>query len=301
VAFCIQDLLALRAVGMPTALARGLERFTPQSLQEFRTALGLAGPIGQGSAGHASAASPDSPIQPGLELDAAQILVPGDPGAASQASHSAATDSPRLILVGWTPSRLSDRRPATLDQVVRNLANTANCLGIALEDVFLWRPEMADIQQIAKCLEIGDGSDVIEAILRNLDQSAKALAKSDDEPESSGSLSEIRLRLREVLLRPGSSPDRRRQQLRKYQRAVEEAYVNPVLELAAAESDPDKRSRLAAMAEANRLLHPSVMLYSARLEKEISLRGLHGDWKALDSCALMKIFDALYKLTKGKK
>jgi hypothetical protein len=43
-AFSMQDLLALHAVGLPVALATGLESFTPKSFEEFRSALGGSTP-----------------------------------------------------------------------------------------------------------------------------------------------------------------------------------------------------------------------------------------------------------------
>ncbi len=70
--FSFQDLLALRAVGMPTALALGLEQFTPDSLQQFRSIFGVTGPnhIAATSDGLEMSSSPSSPSM--YESDAAE-------------------------------------------------------------------------------------------------------------------------------------------------------------------------------------------------------------------------------------
>ena len=81
----------------------------------------------------------------------------------------------------------------------------------------------------------------------------------------------------EALLRPGGRGHERRRRLREYQQAVDTTFVKPLLERAAQEMDPHKRSRLGGLAAVNRLLHPAVELYAARLEREITKAGLHSD------------------------
>jgi hypothetical protein len=165
----------------------------------------------------------------------------------------------------------------------------------------LWRPTAEEIRQINFCLTKGGRQDVTKAILGSLDHSAKLLTPPQSEQKSSGDLLEVRVRLREALLRPGSSPDCRRRRLQEYQQAVDNTFVEPLLERAMQASDPNERSRLGGLAEVNRLLHPSVELYSAKLEREIFRSGLRGDGEVLKTQELMKMFDVLCNLTKGKK
>ena len=73
------------------------------------------------------------------------------------------------------------------------------------------------------------------------------------------------------------------------------------LERATVESDLNERSRLAGLAEVNRILHPTVALHLARLEKEIVRSGLRGDTKVFEIGGLMKAFDALHKLSQESK
>ena len=74
--------------------------------------------------------------------------------------------------------------------------------------------------------------------------------------------------------------------------------MEPVLERAARESDPDERSRLAGLAAINRVLHPNVELYVAKLEREIARSGLRGNEAVPKTHELTKVFDVLYKYTK---
>ena len=77
--------------------------------------------------------------------------------------------------------------------------------------------------------------------------------------------------------------------------------MEPLLERAAGELDPDERSRLAALAEVNRLLHPHVELSLAKFAKDLTKKGLRGDEELRDLRSLIKIFDVLYRLTKEAK
>jgi hypothetical protein len=299
--FTMRDLLSLRAVGLPAAPAAGLEQLTPQTLGEFRKLAGLAesshpAPLGQAPAGSSSSPCPTQEEEP------AEMPVPqsSDPATAA-AGVDHAMVPPRLILVGWTPSTLSSERKVLLDRVVQNLINTGHGLGVGLDQVFVWRPAAAEIRRIKYCLTQGKRKDVVKTILVSLDQSAKPLADSPHAPKSGRTLSETRVRFQEALLRPGSNPAYRRRRLQAFQQAVDRALVEPLLERAADESDPDERSRLAALAALNRLLHPHVELALAKFAKEMTKNGLRGDAAVLDVRDLVKLFDRVYRLTKEKK
>ena len=299
ITFSMSDMMSLRAVGMPTALASGLAQFTPNSLEEFHKCVGFSIP---GLAAFVGPGTPP-PSAPSTHLaqeeDAYEMLLQSVnenfPG--TEKSHPSTTDSRGLILTGWTPSQLSNRRPQGLDQVIDNIVSAGSCLGVALEDVLLWQPTTREIHALARCQKVGSKADVVQAILSNIDQSANPLAPSKNRQESSIDILKTGARLRKSLLSPESSPAQRRRALRDFQRAVDDLFVNPYLDRAAADPQLMTRSRLAGLAQVNRLLHPSVMLHLARLEKEISRNGLRGDGKALDIRGLLKLFDVLGTLS----
>ena len=303
VTFSMQDLISLRAVGMPAALASGLEQITRKSLAEFRSIFEPAGQSHLPHANHAPAAQPPSPAALAQQegSDETQASGSSDPSKAMTQWQHAPIDQLQLILVGWMPSQLSRHRPGDLDRVIRSIENTGNCLGVDLNETFLWRPTAAEIRRINLCLIKGNRKDVAKAILDSLDQSAKPLTPSRSDKGSSGDFLESRARFREALLRPGSSQDYLQRRLREYQEAVDSTFVKPVFDRAIGESDPDERCRLGGLAAVNRLLHPSVELYSAKLEREITRSGLRGNGEALKIGELMKMFDVLYRLTKEDK
>jgi len=203
----------------------------------------------------------------------------------------------RLILVAWTPSRLSRDRPSALDSVISNMVNTASCHGMPLDHVDVWQPSMAEIRSIASCLEIGNRKTVVEAVLNSIHQSAKPLVPSKELQHSGGRLLETGMRLKEVLLRD-SRLNQRRKKWREHQQAVDDELVQPLFELASTLPDVERRGLVMAIARVHQVLHPNVTVHLARLEHEVTQRGLRSDGTALDIKALMKGFDTLYKLTK---
>lgn len=214
-----------------------------------------------------------------------------------QSSSNSTSIALRLILVAWTPSRLTRDRPSALDSVISNMVNTANCHGIPLDRVHMWQPSMAEIRSIARCLEIGNRKTVIEALLNSLDQSAKPLVPSKELQNSGGRLLETGMRLKEVLLRD-SGLNQRRKKWREHQQAIDVELVQPLFEFASTLSDVERRGLVMAIARVHQVLHPNVTVHLARLEHEVTQRGLRIDWTALDIKSLMKGFDTLHKLTK---
>jgi len=301
IAFSLPDMVSLRAVGVPAALAMGLDEITCKSLQELRSALGPPG------AGHAAPAG-HSDIQPPSAAAAEAGGIQETHAAGSSSSSPAAANSgpgmidpPQLIFVGWSPARLSSERPASLDRVLREIQGIAGCLGIDLAEVSVWRPTVAEIQQITFALSKGVQHDVVQAILKSIDQSAQPVIPSARDQGTPGDFLQARARLHEALARPRSGPNYRRRRLQAYQKAVDKNFVEPLLLRAAEESNPQEGSRLAVLAEINRLLYPSLALYAARLEREIIRTGPSGKEDSLQNKDVMKLFELVYRFTKERR
>jgi len=272
-------------VGIPAALANGLEQFTRESLKAFCSSLALESPDGipiHGSSGH--------------------VALPVTATAADKPSaNKLSPPRPQLFLVDWSPSQLALRHPEGVVGVVGSLLDVGKCLGVNLDDMFVWRPTVADVRRIACCLQMGSQKHVRNAILISLRGSSQLLGLTHGETDDCLSLLEARIRLREALLRPGGRSSERRRRLRQHQEAVESALVNPLLEEAASEFDPKRRSRLAALAGINRILYPAVELYLAGKEKEVAKRGLRAGGQDPAIQDLVKMFDAVSKLCKESK
>ena len=298
-AFSIEDVMAFRSVGIPAALANGLEQFTRESLKEFCSSLVLEsssdGSV-HGSSGHvALSAASTAPLQKAA-VQEKQTKFPVDPSAHKAGADNPWPPRPRLFLVDWLPSQLTLRHPEGLDGVAGSLINVGKCLDVNLDDVFIWRPTAGEVHRIAYCLAKGDRKDVRKAILASLRGSSQLLGLTQGETDEPVSLLEARARLREALLRPGGKSGERRRRLRQHQEAIDNALVRPLLEEAAAEFDPMRRSQLAALAGVNQMLHPAVELYLAGQEKEVAKRGLRAGGQNPAIQDLMKMFDAVSKL-----
>ncbi len=203
--------------------------------------------------------------------------------------------------MGWTPSRLSDSRPGASEKVIDNLLGVGSCLGLAIESVLLWMPQVDEIRAIATALDIGTRSDVVNAIVHSLDKSAKPLGSPKQGHEPSLDFVESRRRLQKELLSPGSSSKRRQRKVRQFQRTVEAVLVDPLHERAAAEPSLSERSRLAALAEANRTTHLRAAVCLARMEKEISEKGLRAQYNEAEIRGVLKSLQAVEKLIKARR
>ena len=208
--FMMRDLLSLQAVGLPAAPAAGLEQFTRQTLMEFRMIAGLAEWSDTTPVGQTPGSSSSSPCA-AQEEEPPEMSVPqsSDPATAAMGVDHAMVPQ-RLILVGWTPSKMAAERGVILDRVVRNLINTGRNLGADLEQVCVWRPAAAEIRRISGCLTSGSRKDVTKAILDSVAQSTTPLMGAQQTPGLCGDFAQTRARLQEALLRSGSNPTYRR-------------------------------------------------------------------------------------------
>jgi len=298
-AFSIEDVMALRAVGLPAALANGLEQFTRESLKEFCSCLALESPADvsvHGSKQHVALPVTSAAPLKACSVQGDKAKLPSDPTADKASADNLSPPRPRLFLVDWLPSQLTLCHPEGLDGVAGSLINVGKCLDVNLDDVFVWRPTTADVRRITYCLANGERKDVRKAILASLRRSSQLLGLTQGETDEPVSLLEARARLREALLRPGGKSGERRRRLRQHQEAIDNALVRPLLEQAAAEFDPMRSSQLAALAGINQMLHPAVELYLAGQEKEVAKRGLRAGGQNPAIRDLMKMFEAVSKL-----
>ncbi len=300
ITFSMQDMMALRAVDVPAAPAKGLEQISRETLEDFCIALGLEAPDGSVQfSNHSAATLPlAAPVQEGVVHNE---QLPCVPLTAMAGSNDSAPARPRLFLVGWSPSGLSRHRPGELNGVLRTLTNLGDALGIDLDDLFLWRPSHAQLRRIAYCLDNADRQDVQRAIVASIRGDSKLTSHGRSEVDEPGNLLEAQASLQEALLRSGTNPAVRRRRLRQHRQAVDSAFVTPLLELSAEEPDLKRRSRLAGLAHINQLLHPAVELHLAKHDKEVAKRGVEAWDQVSDVRDLMKLFDMLFKFTQDEE
>jgi hypothetical protein len=294
----MQDMMALRAIGIPAALAKGLEQFTRKSLEDSSSNLGLELPVGSFNISAGNGEPPTAPLLKTTDKEN-QVISPWGLSIPAPVDDPPTVVRPRLFLVGWSPSQRSLRRPSEWDGVLDSLIRAGRFLDIDLDDVFVWRPAEEDLQRIVFVLSKGSRKHVRKAVIASLRRNSKLVSHTQEDVEDAGKLPEIRARLRDALLRPGGQPSERRRCLRRHQRAIEDMFVTPFLEQAAAELDPQKRSQLAGLAGINQLVHPAVEVYLAKREKDLANRGLRAQLQSNEVKDLMKMFDILFKFVQA--
>lgn len=209
---------------------------------------------------------------------------------------TAAVTPPHLVLVGWTPSRMSRiRSGSVLDGVIRNLQDAGDCFGVRLKNVLLWQPTFKEIVRLARCLQIGRITDVADALSHSFHQSAKPLASGESDTDSQTILEKSRAAYRKALLDPDATRGRRRRRRREFQNAVDEVLIKPLYEQAMEEPDLQKRSRLLALAEANRELHYRSVRHSVKVEL---CEGELTDEMLVEARQMLSKLQAVYKLAK---
>ena len=301
--FSMEDMMAFRAVGIPAALAKGLEQITRKSLKDLCSSLGLESPDSSVHVSGGLNAAPAAATMPLPEnpVEEEQVPSPSNLSGSMAGTDSPTATRPRLFLVAWSPSHRSLNRPGDLDEVLHNLISAGRCLEIDLDDAFVWRPSETDLQRIVFCLTKGNRRHVRKAIEASLRSNAKLINQAQVNVEEPSTLPETRARLREALLRPGGKPGERRRWLRRHQQAIDDIFVTPFLEQAIAEPDPQKRSQLAGLAGINQVVYPAVEVYLAKREKELARRGLNADGQGTDVRDLMKMFDILFKFIQASE
>ncbi len=223
----LADLLSLRAVGLPAGLAKGLENITGHALAKLRNAWGAAEPGPATPAGDDEATPPPSLAD--TQEDGAPQPQPEEPSGPASLTPSALINPPRLILVGWSPSRLGCQSPGHLDWVISTIMAIAHYLGVDLDEVLVWRPTPQETQRITFGLQKGERQDVVREILKSIDRSAPPLTPSPSDKEATGDFLASRASLHKALVQPGSSRRLRRRLLLKHQKAVESTFVEPLL------------------------------------------------------------------------
>lgn len=202
----------------------------------------------------------------------------------------------RLIITGWSLTKLSWLSNAALEPVLQNLTDCAPCLGLGLQNILVWQPTPTELDGLARCLEIGRLEDVAAVILGSIEQSCMPLAPDPAEPNPKTDLLECDRRLRHALIRPETNSARRRRRLLDYQDVLEEKMIKPLLVRAENEKDLKESYRLKALAELFRSLYPATAVQRAKFEKQVVEQGLSGEASLLDLNNLLRGFGTAYKM-----
>jgi hypothetical protein len=134
IAFSLEDVAVLRAIGLPATVAFGMER-----LSSSRTAmLRLCENCSWESC--SPWLFPPSDPPPGGPQPAPELSSPGEPRTRYSPDHGAPSESLPLILVGWSVAEVRHTEPTQLKPVLAQLGELEKHLDIKNMDIGIWNP-----------------------------------------------------------------------------------------------------------------------------------------------------------------
>lgn len=264
VAFDLADVAWLRALDLPASPAAGLTRLEARQVTSLQQALCADGPAEdahQPQHGLAGLAS---------ELRRESRPPPGRPR--------------RLVLVAWSPSRLSRDEPSELTVTVDFLDKLVRYAGFDGCDVDVWRPSDDEFERVAFLLRLGDPERVRQAVLdstrdsaRPLPEYAETLVETAAEPTD---YLTARRRMLEAIRADRTTGTGRRQYeraRRSYLDALDDHFA-PVFEAALTSPDPEHGMAALEQGELRRLFHPACMqAYDELLAVDRAAAAVGGD------------------------
>jgi hypothetical protein len=294
VAFEIEDVILLRACGLPATLAVGLDDLPLEDVDQFCETFGLTSikyerarlrkDVG---AEHRNPSEylPDNPFARHVQRDTDGGPPAGLgqlPDTAVQPSSCPTAQRVQLVLLGWLPSSLSNAVPCQLKVVVDYFHQLDRFMDVELYELGLWEPNEETVARLrfiaarrsatifqdaflAAADEIGAGVDTFGKV------KPKLLGPPANYPAAIA-------RLQEATSSDQSShllgPDRQKHAWRDVQRFLSQQIINPIREYALATSDPIERTLLMGIAELSHVFHIQTVLISEKLNRRISERGV---------------------------
>jgi hypothetical protein len=203
-----------------------------------------------------------------------------------------------LILVDWSPSKVSSRGSSLVNRVAENLVEWGPHLGLSPNQILRWRPRHDDMIDIVRCLQLQGGPAAVEAIESSVQSSAKPLVAAPDETTTSEEFFTAEKKFRDGLGRPELGRRRRNHRFKKYRQALEKELVEPMLEQAQATGDPQERLCAHLTVQMIRSLFPEIVRHQANLENEMASGKLIGEGASGDLANITKGIEAMIKLFK---
>lgn len=299
VTFSMEDLAALRLMGLPAISASGLADVRRETMTEFCQCLAhqRSPKFGQNE---------DSPVPSQNTGASTNETCPPEEGepvteySISSADEQAMGPRPELVFVGWSPAKLELVEPDQLKDIVRHFAAIEQYLQVPMNDVYAWRPTQAELDRLMFCLQHGIRKDVKEALLVSMDQSAEPITAPARGSAVSKSLPEAMLRLEDVVRRSVGNEVMEKQAWADYEERVNSELAMPLLQLAMTTAEPMQRNLMATTASIARVLHPQAMLIAAKITRRIATSGLGkvGGGPDKDVKRLLELTDRLIDLNK---
>lgn len=286
VAFEIEDVVILRACGLPATLAVGLDDLPLEKLDQFCESFSLSCLKSERCVSREEAESehkdqsafhPDDPIRRmAMDLKRDQS-VSSSPSSTVAGPDLRAQSSPaQLVLIGWKPSELSVDVPSELKAVVDHLDQLNRFMRVEVYEIGLWQVDEERVEQLrfiaerhnADCFETAllDALDEIDVSIVHFGKKKLVQGPPADYPTAL-------TRLQEGALSDGGlgfpGPDQRKDAWSDVQRLLNKQIVNPLREAALTMGDPVQRTLLMSMAEISNVFHAQTALVGEQLNRKI--------------------------------
>ena len=276
VVFSMEDLAVLRLAGIPATTATGLTNLASKRLDEFCKSYGLRESLSPAAPGPAAVATDEAEVESvsptGTSAD--QEAVSPSPSAIAGDAYSPPCQPVRLVFVNWTPSTLECESPQAVDHLRSRFRQLERYLGLPLDDMFLWTPTKGNIERVTFCLAKATCEDVQAGFLESMDERRVEITSTEEIFARPKDLIEAIGRLREVLLHRTGNRKLKRHVLAEYAAMLETELITPLIQQALETMDPIQRSRLLAIANMNRIVHPATEVYSAAFAQRIAKSGV---------------------------
>ena len=258
--FSLADLAVLRLASLPVMLASGLPMLGGQALDEFCQAFRIRYENGR-------------PRYPAKTSN----LAGGSKRTTDQDKTDGASKTPvqdplhrcDLVVVGWSPARLTTQNPEELNEFVAHFRRIEQHFRLALNNVYLWQPTPKDVEGITFCAKHGQRKDLRAALKNSIDESACELTWLPNQASVPKNLATTVALLQEATLDAADDRDTEARLWADYQGKINDELVRPLTEQAAASKEPAEKALLMAMAGISQLAHPHAMSIAAKVAKSL--------------------------------
>ena len=259
-AFSLQDVVMLRALGLPATAACDVPTHSVNALNQLASACGWDGAtdvdalVAQTEQPptelQESAASSVASVEDDVHAAATAHLGP-TPDTVTPAASCGTADHPehagqeliQLALVNWSPARLTLDEPLECGELVSRLLDSERYLGIDMSHVAVWRPRHEVLGAIRYAIAM-DSSDLIQRMLsQSLDDSLFAVQTLATSPTRGSTPFSVALGdLQRCLTSADNCTVERQRAISAFETAVELELVSPLREQALASPDPLERN-----------------------------------------------------------
>ncbi len=287
VAFDLEQVVMLRACGLPATLGVGLDNLPPEQVDQFCESYGLGcfksdlamsrEQIAEEDSNQ-SEYHPEDPIRRMMnDIDDAGTRET----ATSHAANSMETAEPiqaQLVFLGWTPLELKNAVPVPLKAIVDHLHQLERFMGVDLHKMGLWEVDDETLERLRFFAARRSLKFFKEALLDAAENIGASIVQFGRErPLAIGPPADYVTAL--ARLHESSSaerrnglpgPDRRKEAWRDIQRLLDQQVVGPVREFALAASNPVERNLLMGFAELSSVFHMQAVAMGERFNRRIA-------------------------------